>query len=74
MYVCISVFNLTSQIVYSIEGLSLKSGSLLLKKICLIKSPFKMIKNAFYFILKAPFIFKIFKFLSGLFGDVGKTA
>ena len=32
-----------------------------------------MMKNAFYFILKAFFILKIFKFLSGLFGDVEKT-
>ena len=33
-----------------------------------------MMKNAFYFILKAFFILKIFKFLSGLLGDVEKTA
>ena len=32
-----------------------------------------MMKNAFYFILKALFILKIFKFLSRLFGHVGKT-
>ena len=31
-----------------------------------------MIKNAFYFILKA-LVLKIFKFLSRLFGHVGKT-
>ena len=31
--------------------------------ICLDKSPLKIIKNAFYFILKALFILKIFKFL-----------
>ena len=42
--------------------------------ICLIESPFKMMKNAFYFILKALFVLKIFKFLSRLFGHVGKTA
>ena len=30
-------------------------------------------KNDFYFILKAFFVLKIFKFLSWLFGDVGKT-
>ena len=29
-----------------------------------IKSPLKLIKNAFYFILKALFVLKIFKFLS----------
>ena len=30
-------------------------------------------KNAFYFILRAPFVLEIFKFLSGLFGHVEKT-
>ena len=39
-----------------------------------IESPLKMMKNAFYFILKALFVLKIFKFLSRLFGHVGKTA
>ena len=29
-----------------------------------------MIKNPFYFILKAPFVLKIFKFLSWLFSHV----
>ena len=41
--------------------------------ICLIESPLKMIKNAFYFILKALFVLKKFKFLSRLFGHVRKT-
>ena len=41
--------------------------------ICLIESPFKMMKNAFYFILIARFVLKIFKFLSRLFGHLGKT-
>ena len=36
--------------------------------------PSKMMKNAFYFILKAIFVLKIFKFLSWLFGHVKKTA
>ena len=31
-------------------------------------------KNAFYFILKALFILKIFKFLSWIFGHIEKTA
>ena len=52
------------------------------KKICFIsinKNPLKMMKNAFYFVLKAPFVFKVFfsryfKFLSWLFGYVEKTA
>ena len=41
--------------------------------ICLIESPL-MMKNDFYFILKALFVLKLFKFLSQLFGHVGKTA
>ena len=41
---------------------------------CLIESPLKMMKNAFYFILKTLFVLKLFKFLSQLFGHVGKTA
>ena len=32
------------------------------------------IKNAFYFVVKALFVLKIFKFLSWLFGHVEKTA
>ena len=42
--------------------------------LCLIESPLKMMKNAFYFILKAFFGPNIFKYLSPLFGHVGKTA
>ena len=34
----------------------------------------KMMKNVFYFILKALFVLKIFKFLSGLFSHKEKTA
>ena len=34
--------------------------------VCLIEDPLKMMKNAFYFILKALFVLKIFKFLSRL--------
>ena len=40
--------------------------------VCLIKIPLKMMKNIFYFILKALFVFKIFKFLSRHFGHVRK--
>ena len=36
--------------------------------------PFKMMKSALYFILKALFVFKIFKFLSWIFGYAEKTA
>ena len=56
---------------------TLKSDSHLPKKncvICFIESPLKMMKNAFYFTLKAPFVHKIFKFLPWLFGHVGKKA
>ena len=35
-----------------------------LRKFLLVESPLKMMKNAFYFSLKALFILKIFKFLS----------
>ena len=53
----------------------LKSDSHLPKKfcfICFIKGPLKMMKNAIYFILKALFVRKIFKFLLWLFGHVEK--
>ena len=38
-----------------------------------LKHPIKMIKNAFYFLLKALFVLKIFKFLSRIFGHVAKA-
>ena len=41
--------------------------------ICLIESPLKMMKNAFYFILKALFALKLFKFLTRLFDHVRKA-
>ena len=40
--------------------------------ICLIESPLKMIKNVFYFVLKALFVLKIFTFLLQHFDHVGK--
>ena len=55
----------------------LKSGFRLPKKICVIcviESPLEVIKNVSYFILKALFVLKIFRYLSRLFGHVGKTA
>ena len=55
----------------------LKSDSHLPKKfifICFNKSLLKMVKNAFYFILKVLFVFKIFKFLSWHFGHVEEPA
>ena len=56
--------------------LALKVGLLPFKKsffICFNDIPSKMMKNAFYFILKAFFVLKIFQFLSWLFGHVEKT-
>ena len=54
----------------------LKWDSHLPKKIiiCFNDSPSKIMKNAFYFILKAIFVLKIFKFLSWLFGHAEKAA
>ena len=53
----------------------LKSDSHLPKKIiCFNDSPSKMIKSAFYLILKALFVLKIYKFLTWPFGYVAKTA
>ena len=57
--------------------ISLKSGSQLPKRVILftsMESPLKMMKNAFHFILKVLFVLEILKFLSLLFGHVGKTA
>ena len=42
--------------------------------ICFIESPLKIMKNAFYFILKTFFVLKIFQFLSWLFNHVEKIA
>ena len=39
--------------------------------ICFVESPLKLMKNAFYFILKTHFVLKIFKFLSQRFGYLG---
>ena len=53
-----------------------KVGLVLFSKICFIcflKRILKMIKNAIYFILKALFVLKIFKFLSLLIRHVQKT-
>ena len=58
------------------KNFSSKSDSHLPKNsfICLNKSILKMMKHAFYFILKALFILKIFRFLSWRFGHEGKRA
>ena len=41
--------------------------------ICFIENPLKMMKNSFYFILKASFVLEIFKFLSCLLPSCKKT-
>ena len=43
-----------------------------MKKFLAAKSPFKMMKNAFCFILEALFVLELFKFLFGLLGHAGK--
>ena len=71
------VINSIQFVFNSISPTVLKVGLSPSKKnfvICVIESPLKMMKNAFYFILKAFFVLKIFKFLSRLFGHIGKTA
>ena len=56
--------------------MDLKSDSHLPKNciIRFIESPLKIMKNAFYFILKTFFVLKIFQFLSWLFNHVEKIA
>ena len=57
--------------------MDLKSDSHLPKRNCFIsfnEKPLKMMKNPFYFILKALFVLKIFNLLSWLFGHVVKMA
>ena len=43
-----------------------------LRQFLATESPLKMMKNTFYFTLKALFVLKIIKFLSELFGLIGK--
>ena len=65
--------NTTGQLLlYSADKSVLKSDSHLPKNclICFNESPLKMIRSAFYFILKDLFILKIFKFLCGHFGHI----
>ena len=67
--------NFNTQIAF--KGKKLKVGTSLSEKnciICFIERLLEIMNNAFYFILKALFILKIFNFLSKLFGHVEKTA
>ena len=52
--------------------MNLKDALLGLRQFLAAESPLKMMKNAFYFMSKTLFVFKIFKFLSWLFGCVAK--
>ena len=56
------------------EGLKVGLSSYIYIFICFNDSPSNMMKNDFYFILKALFALKIFKFFSWLFRHVQKTA
>ena len=51
---------------------SVKAALAGLRKYLAPESPLKMMKNAFYFALKAFFILKIFRFLSWIFGLIRK--
>ena len=64
-----------SKIDEKLTGIKIKVDSHLPKKItfCINWNPFKKDKNAFYFILKALFVLKIFKFLSWFFGHLEKA-
>ena len=60
---------------YALFGLTVGlSSSKKICVICLVESPLKMMKNVFYFILKALSFLKIFKFSSWLLGNVEKAA
>ena len=52
--------------------ISLKGGLSGLRPCLTTETPLKMMKNVFYFTLKALFVLKIFKFLSWLFGHLEK--
>ena len=79
---CLSVFDhfvglALKGLINFINDVNFKVGLSLFRKKCVIcfnKSPLKIMKNAFYFTLKALFVLKIFKILSRLFGHVEKTA
>ena len=66
--------SLTNETMFNSFKHNVKGALLGLKQLLLTESPLKMVKSAFYFILKALFLLKIFKFLSRLFGHAEKTA
>ena len=65
--------NVANICLFKVNNINLKEGVTYVKLnnkntkicfICFIESPLKVMKNDFYFILKALFVLKIFKFLS----------
>ena len=54
------------------DFIEIKGALSSLRKFLRTESPLKMMKNAFYFTLKARLVLKIFKFLSWIFGHVEK--
>ena len=58
--------------VLNLDWLHFKDALSGLRQFLATESPLKMMKNAFYFIIKALFVLKIFKFLSWLFDHVEK--
>ena len=50
-------------IIISVRGILFQGALSGLRQFLATKTPLKMMKNAFYFTLKAPLVLKIFKFL-----------
>ena len=77
LYLWVLIFSFPLCFEFNVFLKNLKSDSNLPKEVCIfcfIERPLKMMKNVFYFILKALSILKMFKFLSWLFGHVEKMA
>ena len=55
-----------------IKEINIKGALSGLRQFLATESHLKVMKNAFYFTSKAFFVFKIFKFLSWLFGHLAK--
>ena len=56
----------------SLDPLGPKGALSGLRQFLAIENPIKMMENAFYFILKAFFVPRIFKFMSWLLGHIEK--
>ena len=74
-YICNHVNNVPCLVITAVTLWQLMYLSLWVARkpqLLITESSLKMVENAFYFTLKALFAFKIFKFLSWLFGHVEK--